>query len=269
MLNESRLKGGLVLGVLSGACAGAHVPVTYAGRSEPVIARAQDLREAPALPAGYDQLGELRARCALTPGFRAIDDEPLSDVDCSERRLTRAMLEAAAEAGADLLVDRRCASREYRDGRLEIVCRAGAARPTAQHPAVRAQALPASELPSLPAPGPAEVERIDEPSVSATSGVRVRFTPRVKKFAFPARRADLVGELATLPVSHRALGDLVTRCERTCSPQDLRLALYAAAGRLGATDVVDVRCFTEGSGSACVATAAAPERDPQADSVAR
>lgn len=240
--------------------------MVYSGSSSDVITPPDAVGEVSALPTGYERLGELRGRCTLTPGFRAIDDEPLSDVDCSERRLTRAFSEAAAQSGGELLVERRCASRKLDGrGRLEIFCRAGVARPKAELLRRRALSPAAAVSDAGPAPGPEQVERLDEPSVSATSGVRVAFTPRVRSFAFPPRKPDRVGHLSTLPLSHRELGDLVTRCENGCSFSDLRFALYVAAGRLGATDVVGVRCFTERGGSACVATAAAPERNPDYD----
>jgi hypothetical protein len=259
------------LGIASLVAAGCATqsPISYAGRTEAVIVPARGVSEAPALPSGYERLGELRGRCVLTTGFRAIDDELLSDVDCSERRLSRGLFEAAAEAGGDLLVDRQCASRSLDDRRTEIFCRAGVARPTADLLATRGLSTRPAPAAERPAPGPEAVEHLDEPSVSATFGVRVAFTPKVRGFSFPPRRADLVHELAVLPATHRALGDLVTRCERDCSQGDLRFALYAAAGRLGATEVVGVRCFSESAGSACVATAAAPELNPDTDVAAR
>src|SRR5262245_20173726 len=165
-------------------CAGAQSPIDYAGRTEAVIVPARDVTEAPAVPAGYESLGELHGRCWLTAGFRAIDDELLSDVDCSERRLSRGLAEAAADAGGDVLVARHCASRSLGKGRTEVFCRAGVARPKEELLATRALAprkVPAQER---PAPGPAEVERLDEPNVSATFGVRVVFTPKVRSFSF-------------------------------------------------------------------------------------
>jgi hypothetical protein len=261
---------GLAACALAASCASGQRPVAYSGDSEPVIVAPEDVAEASALPSGYEQIGELRGRCILTPGFRSIEDEPLSDVDCSERRLNRAFDEAAAEAGGDLLIERRCASRSLgKQGQIEIFCRAGVARPEQERLRERALSKAPPRAGRLPAPGPAAVERLDEPSISATFGVRVAFTPRVREFSFPPRRADLVHHRSVLPVSHRALGDLVTRCEEGCSFDDLRFALYAAAGRLGATDVVGVRCFSEHAGSACVATAAAPDLNPDADVAAR
>jgi len=257
-----------VVALMAAGCA-TQSPIAYAGRTETVIVPSRDVTEAPAVPSGYESLGELRGRCVLTAGFRAIDDELLSDVDCSERRLSRGLAEAAADAGGDLLVDRQCASRSLGDRRTEIFCRAGVARPTEELLATRALSPQRASVQDRPAPGPDAVERLDEPSVSATFGIRVAFTPKVRSFSFPPRRADLVHELSVLPVTHRVLGDLMTRCERACSFGDLRFALYAAAGRLGATEVVGVRCFVEPAGSACVATAAAPEQNPDTDVAVR
>jgi hypothetical protein len=262
-------RSGLAIAALLTAGCATQSPIAYAGRTEPAIVPARDVTEAPAVPASHEKLGELRGRCVLTAGFRAIDDELLSDVDCSERRLARGLAEAAADAGGDLLIARQCASRSLGNQRTEVFCRAGVARPTEELLATRVLAPQRAPSDERPAPSPEAVERLDEPSVSATSGVRVAFTPKVRSFSFPQRRADLVRELSVLPISHRALGDLITRCEGGCSLSDLRFALYATAGRLGATDVVGVRCFAEQAGSACVATAAAPERNPDTDVAAR
>jgi hypothetical protein len=112
-----------------------------------------------------------------------------------------------------------------------------------------------------PAPSARDVQRIDEPEASLAFRISVRFEPAVAKFERPARQAADVHELPLLPLSHQALGDLAASCEDGCEERALRYGVLVAAGRLGAPDVVNVRCFHEGAGDACVGTLAAPERD--------
>jgi hypothetical protein len=70
-----------------------------------------------------------------------------------------------------------------------------------------------------------------------------------------------VHELSRLPPTHESLGDLSASCKDGCDERALRYGVLIAAGRLGAPDVVDVRCFRSASGASCVGTLAAPERD--------
>jgi len=79
----------------------------------------------------------------------------------------------------------------------------------------------------------------------------------------------LVRELAIFPVSHLPLGDLVARCAEGCKTASVRASVRIAAGRIGATDVVGVRCVEKGRGVLCTGTAAAHEVDPESDPRAR
>jgi len=67
--------------------------------------------------------------------------------------------------------------------------------------------------------------------------------------------------LPRLPLTDAALGELVASCDGECEERALRYGVLVAAGRLGAPDVVAVRCFRSGSRQSCVGTLAAPERD--------
>jgi hypothetical protein len=67
--------------------------------------------------------------------------------------------------------------------------------------------------------------------------------------------------LPVLPPSHQLLGSLATACD-ACSELETRDALRIAAGRLGASDVVGVRCLAWGPGFQCAGSAAVPEHPP-------
>jgi hypothetical protein len=55
------------------------------------------------------------------------------------------------------------------------------------------------------------------------------------------------------------LGDVRARADGPCSVATLQAALRAAAARVGATSVVDVRCATDAEAPFCIASLAAPE----------
>ncbi len=67
----------------------------------------------------------------LEPGFRRLDDERLSDLDCSNERLLLALRESAASAGGELLVGAHCGwYRSRTDARdaIQLECEAEVAR---------------------------------------------------------------------------------------------------------------------------------------------
>jgi hypothetical protein len=111
-------------------------------------------------------------------------------------------------------------------------------------------------------PGPRAIERWDEPRALASLAIRVDFEPSVSHFTRRKRHATEVAEVRALPVSHRELGTMTTRCEADeCELGELRQALRIAAGGLGASDLVDVRCFGRNDAHECVADVAASEID--------
>jgi hypothetical protein len=68
--------------------------------------------------------------------------------------------------------------------------------------------------------------------------------------------------VTALPVSHRGLGTLTTRCDSDeCQLRELRQALRIAAGGLGASDLVGVRCFGREGERECVADVAVSDVD--------
>jgi len=202
------------------------------------------------MPDGYERVASVVASCRALDGFGELDGEPLASFDCNRARLERVLAERASEESADVLVATRCG----RDGSV-LRCKAVAAR--AESPR---QVLAAPD--PGPVPGPAVVERWDEPRASASLVIRVDFEPSVRHFERAKRRAAEVAEAAALPVSHRELGTLTTRCDADeCELRELRHALRVAAGGLGASDLVGVRCFGRGDARECVADLAATPLD--------
>jgi hypothetical protein len=210
------------------------------------------VRQAEALPAGYVAIGRVVASCCSLGGFQATDGEPLASFDCGRARLERVLAERAGDDGGDLLVGTSCG----RDGSV-LRCSATGARP--EEPRMR-NGAPDSD--PGPVPGARAIGRWDEPRASASLVIRVDFEPSVGRFERRGRAAAEVAEVAQLPVSHRALGTLTTRCdEDECELRELRHGLRVAAGGLGASDLVGVRCFGRNDVRECVASVAAAELD--------
>ena len=205
------------------------------------------------MPAGYERVSAVVASCRSIDRVEALDGEPLDNFDCNRARLERVLAERASEASAEMLVGVSCG----RDGRL-LRCTATAAR--AESGVRRAKAAPDPD--PGPVPGPAVVERWDEPSASAAEDIEIDFELAGKLRPRRARRAADVGEAAALPVSHVDIGILTARCDADeCSPRELRQALRIAAGALGASDLVGVRCFERRRVRECVADAAMSQVD--------
>jgi len=199
-------------------------------------------------------VGRVVVSCRSLGGFQATEGEPLASFDCGSARLARVLAERAAEASAELLVGTRC----VRDGRT-LDCTATAARPG--EPAARKKLAGVWSDPG-PVPGAPAIERWDEPRASTALVIRVDFAPSVEGFERRERRAAEVAEVAALPVSHRELGTLTTRCDAgECEIRELRQGLRIAAGGLGASDLVGVRCFSRNDVRECVADVAATEID--------
>ncbi|HVR20864.1 MAG TPA: hypothetical protein VMS65_14235 [Polyangiaceae bacterium] len=213
---------------------------------------AEDVRPAETLPAGYETIGRVVASCRGLDGFRATDDVLLASFDCDRARLERVLAERVAELGGDVVVGTDCG----RDGSV-LRCTGAAARPDDE----RGKATVSKSDPG-PVPGARAVERWDEPRASVALVIRVDFEPTVEHFERARRRATDVAEVAALPVTHRELGLLTTRCDaEECELRELRQGLRIAAGGLGASDLVGVRCFGRDGERECVATLAASEVD--------
>lgn len=233
----------LALVVVSAACARAPVsPSPYAP---------SEVTESASPPPGYVE-GESLTESCLAPPSGELEDEPLSNVDCSFARLSRALKARAGEQGVRYLLGRRC--RQSAGSGQRLTCTASLARPTDEVPL----AVPSTAL-VAPAPSPAQVRDLDEPRPQDASRIRVSFraaTPLASRL--PARAYDRVEETAYASVGRQALGQVSARCEAECDPRSLRHALRVTAGRVGAGEVSGVVCFEEGEGARCVATALVP-----------
>jgi len=244
-------------------CAGAFDPAHFEGSREARRAEPEALLEVTSRSAELQTVGHVHASCTLHPGFRRVDGEPLSDVDCSTERLSWVLHESAASAGGDALVGKHCNSRRLGGTAREtyrVACAADVARFAGDGPSRRPLEAPRSVAPSEPAPSASDVQRIEQPDASLAYRVSVSFAPVVPKFEHRALAFAEVSELSSMPIADRPLGDLVASCETGCDERALRRGVLVAAGRLGAPDVIAVRCFGSASGTSCVGTLAAPER---------
>ena len=247
------LRVSLVVGFSALACAGPRPAVRYDGSEEQSLVKPHEIEVVASLPEGYDVLGDISARCTRDDSLRELDGAWLSDVDCSERRLRQALREKAADAGGELLVGLSCGSRPAR-GAVDVRCKADVARPGDDLLAER-------ELARRNVPPPVE----PGPPASEAWRIRVHFRQNPGIEARRPRRPEDIREVPDFPVSHVRLGDVVTDCEEACSFDAVRHGVLAAAARMGATDVVDVRCAERGQGWICSGTAAAYEVEPELD----
>ncbi len=231
--------------------------VRFEGWSEPAIARAEDVQELESMPEEYRRLGEVSASCELTEGSPPPSGALLSDIDCSESRLMAALHERAAEVGGEMLVGGRCRSHEVGSNKLAVTCSAVVARPSDE---ARAE---------TPLGGGKLIHDCSAPRASEAWNIHVHFARNESVSPRPPRNPESVREVPLPPVSHVRLGDLVTRCASGCSKVGVRLGLVAAAGRYGATDVVDVHCVAKHEGWMCSGAAMAYEVDPERNPSAR
>ncbi len=259
-----RAVAGLLL-VCSLSCARPFDPAHFAGSREPRRATPEAVVELAARASYLRVLGHVQASCFQRDGFRRLEGETLTDVDCGVPRLDWALRESAAAAGGDALLAPICGS--YPSGTrttrsVVIRCSAEVARFTERPPAnFGPPSPPRSGPPRVPAPSPSAVSRLDEPDASLAFRILLSFEPKIHSFQRRPRGANEVKELAFLPLADQPLGDLSARCEDGCEERALRYGVLVAAGRLGVPDVVAVRCFSTGSANTCVGTLAAPALD--------
>jgi len=263
--NVSRFRSLICIGaaVLSSACAARFDPANFQGTREARRAEPEAITLLAVRTSELATLGTVHDSCTLKPGFRRLEGEALSDLDCSSERLLFALRESAASAGGEALLGARCSSRRLGTPEsYELVCTAEVARyRSSASTKLRPLSAPRSLAPGRPAPSASDVQRIDEPDASLAFRISLNFEPAVSIFERPARRAADVHELPRMPLSHLRLGDLAASCEDDCDERALRYGVLIAAGRLGAPDVVGVRCFRSANRSSCVGTLAAPEHD--------
>jgi hypothetical protein len=255
----------LAAGAFSAACAARFDPANFEGSREPRRAEPEAVRELAARTGELETLGSVHDSCRLRPGFRRLDGEALSDLDCTTERLDWALRESAASAGGEALVGVRCGSRRLGTSASEkylVTCAASVARFKSGALANPGPLTPPHSLPQgMPAPSASDIARIDQPEASLAFRISLSFEPKVSKFERRPRTGAEVKELALLPLADLPLGDLEASCEDGCDERALRYGVLVAAGRMGVPDVIGVRCFSSGSSNSCVGTLAAPERD--------
>jgi hypothetical protein len=248
-----------------GGCGAGFDPAHFEGSREPRRAEPEAVVELATRSNNLEPLGAVHASCTLELGFRRLNGAALSDLDCSTDRLDYALRESAASAGGEALIGAHCNSRRLGTAAHEtyrVNCGADVARFSGgEFASRRPLAVPRSLPIGEPAPSASEVKRIAEPDASLAFRISLDFEPRVAKFERRSRTSAEVSELASMPIADQPLGDLVASCEDGCDERALRHGVLVAAGRLGAPDVVAVRCFSVGAGNSCVGTLAAPERD--------
>jgi hypothetical protein len=256
---------GLIAAIGAPACAGRFDPAHFEGTREARRAEPEALFDLAAATSELEVLGTVHASCTRQAGYRRLDDEALSDLDCSSERLLLVLRESAADAGGEALLGAQCRSRALGTAgrqRDELTCAAEVARYRGGLlAALRPLSAPRSHAPGRPAPSARDVQRIDQPEASLAFRISLKFEPALPKFERAARDAAEVHELPRMPLSHMSLGDLSAHCEAGCDERALRYGVLIAAGRLGAPDVVNMRCFRSARRNSCVGTLAAPELD--------
>jgi hypothetical protein len=227
-----------VIAVSSAAgCHGGRAGVAFSGNARAPVVSPNQVIEVRALPRGAARLGRLHAQCEALDSWEAFEGRSLADVDCSESRLRWMLRDAAAENGGDVLA--------------AVTCRSGTSSSCSALLGRTARA---------PEPARALALRPDVQGVRGAA-VRVDFAPLGAVPPRSPRHAESVNELATLPPSHRVVGSFSTECVE-CSELETRDALRVAAGRLGASDVVGVRCVPWGPGFQCAGSAAVTLVEP-------
>ena len=237
------------LGVLAGCGAHARSAARYSGDVEGALVHPADIQELPALPPGYYELGQVDTRCTQVKE-REISRAWLSDVDCTEARLSLALKERAADVGGSLLVGKHCYSLKESSG-VRVVCRAMVGRPQTQTP--RPEFTYLDEV---------------EPRASQAWSIRVQYTPESDQVR-PPRTPQNVTEALNKPVSHVLLGSVVTGCETGCTEAGARAGLFAVAGRMGANSVTNAECARRQKGWVCTGQATGFEVDPELHPEAR
>jgi hypothetical protein len=217
-------------------CHGSRAGVAFNGNAQTPVVTSNQVVEVRALPGGALRLGRLYAQCEALESWEAFEARSLADVDCSESRLRWMLRDAAAENGGDVLAAVNC-----RSG-TSSSCSAVLGR-TASAVQARALAL-----------------RSDVQGARGAA-VTVDFAPLGAVGLRGSHKAESVNDLPTLPPSHRVVGSFSTACVE-CSELETRDALRVAAGRLGASGVVGVRCVPWGPGFQCAGAASVTLVEP-------
>lgn len=231
--------------------------LSYSGDSQRRLLEPALLGSVDAAPAGQHRLGHLSAGCTLADAREGLDGVRLSDVGCSTSLLRAALRERAASAGATFLLNLQCdPAGELTRGERHARCSAEAWGPrdparfvaSASAPAVNVDPRGAA-APLAPAYG----------SVHEAWQVLVDFWPAPGASSRAAVAPEQVSEIDFPRVGFARLGEVRARSDREASIDTLRVALRAAAARVGATSVVGPRCIVAEDTQLCIASVAAPD----------
>jgi hypothetical protein len=202
------------------------------------------------VPAGYVSLGRVIADCRQEQTWESFRGVPATHLFCDRATLERALEEQAVRRGGTVLAGLSC----HEGASASRWCTATLARP-GSGVVVRAPAGP-----------PAAPTDSDALSPDVARRIAIDLAPAVGAFARSPRPGAEVQEFAWLPVGHVELGLMRARCATDgCDADQARAGLRAAAGGLGVSSLVAVRCVTLDDELTCVATLAATERDPETD----
>lgn len=225
--------------------------VTFSGKRQAPVVDTVQVGLGDRAPAGQRRLGRLAAECTPVDAGEGLDGVRLSDLSCSRAFLMAALKERAASVGGTFLAELQCVARG-KSADAALRCSADVFGPVD----VESFVAPAAKLPAV---------NVD-PRAPAASGapplglvheawrIRVDFWPSPGQAPRGAVRPEDVAEIDSPRVGQVPLGDLRAHCDADCSLDSVRTALRAAAGRLGATSLVGVRCIEEEAAPSCVAS---------------
>lgn len=245
---------GLVILPVFAACGGG--ALSYSGDTQRALVAPASLGSGDAAPAGLHQLGHVSAGCKLADTSDGFEGVRASDLACSPAFLRGALRERAARAGGTFLVDAECDPEGdvLPPGARRASCSAdvwGPRKPAGEStPPAAADVEPPWPATAL-APPFREVDEAWRALVDYWPAPG--FAPRV-----PLAPGQ-VSEIDFPRVGFARLGDVRARADGRCSLDTLRAALRAAAARVGASSVVDVRCVATDEAPFCVASLAGPE----------
>lgn len=226
--------------------------VSFSGKGQPRVVDTAQIGVGDRAPAGQRRLGRLAADCAPVDAREGLDGARLSDLTCSRPFLMAALKERAAAAGGAFLVGPRCDARG-KSADAALRCSAEVWGPVEVASFVPPPAAPRAvnvdpRAPAVPGAPPLGL-------VAEAWRVRVDFWPAPGQQGRPAVDPAEVAEIDFERVGQVTLGDLRAHCDSDCSLESVRVALRAAAGKIGATSLVRVRCIEEEATPSCVASA--------------
>jgi hypothetical protein len=218
--------------------------VQFSGSRQPAVTPAEGIEVGAHPPPGLERRGDVSAECKSLDPDAEVKGARASDLGCSVGLLHAALREGAAEAGGSFLTQPEC--EQKRDG--------NAARPS--WVGCSGEVWGPDNAPAAQKPPPPPFE-----SARDAWRIRVDFWPAAKGKRGPAGGAESVAEVDFPRVGQVKLGDLSARCDAGCAEASMHHGLRAAAGFLGASTLVGVRCIRQEQALTCAASISAPERD--------